>query len=85
MVITSTIGNRVAANTARGFESLPLRQKKAAFLRKLLFYFAVKNGKPEPAFESDGGAVYKRSTQQRECSFCMYYVELLAGLEPATC
>ena len=25
-VITSTIGNRVAAETARGFESLPLRQ-----------------------------------------------------------
>ena len=29
VVITSTIGNRVAAKTARGFESLPLRQRKA--------------------------------------------------------
>ena len=27
VVITSTTGNRVAANTARGFESLLLRQK----------------------------------------------------------
>ena len=30
-VITSTIGNRVAAETARGFESLLLRQKKSSF------------------------------------------------------
>ena len=31
VVITSTTGNRVAANTARGFESLLLRQKRHTF------------------------------------------------------
>ena len=39
MVITSTIGNRVAANTARGFESLLLRQKETA-PNGAVFFFA---------------------------------------------
>ena len=38
MVITSTTGNRVAANTARGFESLLLRHKNNHTFRCGYFY-----------------------------------------------
>ena len=51
-VITSTIGNRVAAKTARGFESLPLRQKKhntpfwgVVFFNSLRYNFSVHTDK----------------------------------------
>ena len=46
VVITSTIGNRVAAETARGFESLPLRQKDERSLMGSLIFLMRRDENP---------------------------------------
>ena len=56
VVITSTIGNRVAAETARGFESLPLRQKNSkAFALEFFVFLSFWMGRK--GTKKDGRAV----------------------------
>ena len=52
VVITSTTGNRVAVNAARGFESLLLRQKSTVILSELQWIFSVPENRLKSGFSA---------------------------------